>query len=94
MTVLGARFVAAVEHGLRAAILRPAGDVVAHCDRPLLAVGDGAHSRRIDSMLGQVVRTACARLAPSAILYSRVPRSSAWPSMVMVYCEYCCSQRA
>ena len=39
-------------------------------------------------------RTDWARRAPSAMLYSRVPRSSAWPSMVMVYCEYCCSQRA
>ena len=28
------------------------------------------------------MRTAWARLAPSAILYSRVPRSSAWPSTV------------
>src|SRR5208282_1156813 len=27
-------------------------------------------------------RTVCARRAPSAMLYSRVPRSSAWPSMV------------
>src|SRR5262249_1573266 len=34
------------------------------------------------------VRTAWARLAPSAMLYSRVPRSSAWPSMVKVYCGY------
>ena len=30
--------------------------------------------------------TAVARRAPSAMLYSRVPRSSAWPSMVTVYC--------
>ena len=27
-------------------------------------------------------RTDWARLVPSAMLYSRVPRSSAWPSMV------------
>src|SRR5262249_38315261 len=40
------------------------------------------------------LRTTWERLAPNAILYSRVPRSSAWPSTVMVYCEYCCSQRA
>ena len=33
---------AAVEHGLRAAVLRPAGNVVADRHRPLLAVGDGA----------------------------------------------------
>ena len=35
-----------------------------------------------------------ARRAPSARLYSRVPRSSAWPSMVIVYCGYWLSQRA
>src|SRR5688572_8892823 len=29
-----------------------------------------------------------ARRAPSAMLYSRVPRSSAWPSMTMRYCLY------
>ena len=37
------------------------------------------------------LRTVVARRAPSAILYSRVPRSSAWPSIVIVYCGYCCS---
>ena len=36
--------------------------------------------------------TAVARRAPSAMLYSRVPRSSAWPSMVTVYCGYWLSQ--
>src|SRR5215470_18035799 len=36
--------------------------------------------------------TAVALRAPSAILYSRVPRSSAWPSMVTVYCGYWLSQ--
>ena len=40
------------------------------------------------------LRTVVARRAPSAMLYSRVPRSSAWPSMVMVYCGYCCSHCA
>ena len=38
--------------------------------------------------------TAVARRAPSAMLYSRVPRSSAWPSMVTVYCGYWLSQTA
>src|SRR5262249_50862819 len=36
--------------------------------------------------------TAVALRAPSAMLYSRVPRSSAWPSMVTVYCGYWLSQ--
>ena len=40
------------------------------------------------------LRTVVARRAPSAMLYSRVPRSSAWPSMVIVYCGYCCSHCA
>ena len=40
------------------------------------------------------LRTVVARRAPSAMLYSRVPRSSAWPSIVIVYCGYCCSQWA
>ena len=85
---------AVVEHGLRAPVLRPAGDVVAHRDRPLLAVGDGADALAVTPLRARKSRTAVARRAPSAMLYSRVPRSSAWPSMVMVYCEYCCSQRA
>jgi hypothetical protein len=38
-----------VQHGDRAAILRPAGDVVANCDRAFLAVGDGAHAAAIDA---------------------------------------------
>src|SRR5262245_31345002 len=33
-----------VENGDRAPVLRPAGNVVAHRDRPLLAVGDRAHA--------------------------------------------------
>ena len=32
-------------------------------------------------------RTVCARRAPSAMLYSRVPRSSAWPSTVKAYAD-------
>src|SRR5439155_214466 len=50
----GARLVATVEHGLRAAILRPAGDVVAHRHGSLLAVGDRANALRVDAVLGQV----------------------------------------
>ena len=44
--------------------------------------------------LTRKLRTETARLAPSAILYSRVPRSSACPSMLTVWLWYCCSQRA
>ena len=51
----GARFVAAVEHRLGAAILRPAGDVVAHRHGPLLAVGDRADALGVDAVLGQEV---------------------------------------
>src|SRR5689334_2078861 len=39
-----------VEHGHRAPVLRPAGDVVADCHRTLLAVGDGAHAVCRDSL--------------------------------------------
>src|SRR5438270_400982 len=40
---------AGVQHRDRAAVLRPAGDVVAHRDRALLAIGDGAHPVRVDA---------------------------------------------
>src|SRR5579862_3146047 len=39
---------ALIEHRHRAAVLRPAGNVVAHRDRPFLAVGDGVHALRRD----------------------------------------------
>src|SRR6185503_2184472 len=52
---LGPSFVAAVEHGLGAAILRPAGNVVAHRHRALLAVGNRADALGIDAVLGQEV---------------------------------------
>src|SRR5262249_11512139 len=41
--------VAAVEHRDGTAVLRPAGDIVAHRDRPLLAVRDGAHAVAVDA---------------------------------------------
>src|SRR5665811_1601802 len=44
-----------VEHRDRAAVLRPAGDVVADRDRPLLAVGDGAHAVGLDAARDQIV---------------------------------------
>ncbi len=44
--------------------------------------------------LTRYARVAAARRAPSARLYSRVPRSSAWPSTVTEYWPYWFSQRA
>src|SRR5665811_686683 len=44
-----------VEHRDRAAVLRPAGDVVAHRHRPLLAVGDGAHAVGLDAARDQII---------------------------------------
>src|SRR5215475_13618132 len=41
---------ACVQHRDRAAVLRPAGDVVADRDRTFLAVGDRAHAARINAM--------------------------------------------
>src|SRR5215831_1713923 len=43
------------EHGHGAAILRPARNVVADRDRPLLAVGDRAHALRLHSARDQIV---------------------------------------
>ena len=51
---LVARHRAVVEHGLRPAILRPAGDVVADRDRPLLAVGDRADAACAHARLSKV----------------------------------------
>src|ERR1700712_57870 len=45
---------AGVQHGDGAAVLRPAGDVVTHRDRTLLAVGDRAHPVRIDAARGEI----------------------------------------
>src|ERR1700744_5930133 len=45
---------ARVQHGNGAAILRPAGDVVADRDWPLLAVGDGAHPTLIDAVRAHI----------------------------------------
>src|SRR5579872_5580864 len=45
----------AVEHRDRAPILRPAGDVVADRDRPLLAVADRFHARWGDSLRGEII---------------------------------------
>ena len=46
---------ARVEHRHRAAVLRPARDVVADRDRTLLAVGDRAHAVGLDAARGQIV---------------------------------------
>src|SRR5512135_1595875 len=43
-----------IQHRLRATVLRPAGDVVTHRDRPFLAVGDGPHPGSADAMRGQI----------------------------------------
>src|SRR5262245_20870477 len=42
-----------VQHGLRPPVLRPAGDIIANSDRPLLAVGDGPHPGWIDPLARQ-----------------------------------------
>jgi len=47
--------VAAVENGLRAPILGPAGNIVAHRNGALLAVRHGANARSIDSVLGEEI---------------------------------------
>src|SRR5437016_3750787 len=44
-----------VEHADRTAVLRPAGNVVADRDRPLLAVGDRAHALTLHAARGEVV---------------------------------------
>ena len=49
------RAAGAVQHRDGAAVLRPAGDVVADRDRALLAVGDGAHAVGCDAARGEVV---------------------------------------
>src|SRR5262245_38424196 len=46
---------AGIEHRDGAAVLRPAGDVVAYRDRPFLAVGDRAHAADLDAARGKVV---------------------------------------
>src|SRR5882672_7565668 len=61
---LGAGVGPAVEHGLSASVLRPAGYVVAHCHRPFLAIGDGADAGGIDSVLGQEVAHVLGALGP------------------------------
>src|SRR5215471_12036450 len=43
------------EHGHRAAILRPARDVVAHRDRTLLAVRNRPHTVGRNTALGEVI---------------------------------------
>src|SRR5271166_909452 len=45
----------AVEYSHGAAVLRPAGDVVADRDRPLLAVADRLHARSGDALGGEIV---------------------------------------
>src|SRR5471032_119601 len=56
---------AGVEDRNGAAVLRPAGDVVADRDRALLAVGDRPHPRRIDTARGEEgahrLRATCAQ---------------------------------
>src|SRR5215475_11120440 len=46
---------ARVEYRDRAAVLRPAGNVVAHRDRPLLAVGNRPHAVGIDPARSEIV---------------------------------------
>src|SRR3984893_10064904 len=46
---------ARIQHGDRAAVLRPAGDVVADRNRPFLAVGNRAHARAIDAAGDQII---------------------------------------
>src|SRR5215470_8343903 len=53
--VLGARLGATIEHCLGAPVLRPARDVVAHRNRPLLAVGDGTDATGVDAVAGQEI---------------------------------------
>ncbi len=62
----------------------------ADLDRALLAVGDGAQPRRRDARATQVFVHRVARRAPSARLYSRVPCSSAWPSIDRSDTRGCC----
>ncbi len=45
---------AGVQHRDGAAVLRPAGDVVTDRHRTLLAVGDGAHTVRIDAARSEI----------------------------------------
>src|SRR4030081_1497448 len=45
---------AGVQHRHRAAVLRPAGDVVTHRHRAFLAVGDRAHPVGIDAARGEI----------------------------------------
>src|SRR5262249_42872258 len=63
-----------VEHRDRAAVLRPARDVVAHRDWTLLAVGDRPHARRLDPTRDQVVaRGLSAARAEGDVVFARAP---------------------
>src|SRR6185369_14532845 len=44
-----------VQHRHRAPVLRPAGDVVAHRDRPLLAVGNRTHAIGFDAARDKIL---------------------------------------
>ena len=64
----------AVEHRDGAAILRPAGNVVADRDRPLLAIADRPHARSRDALGGEiVVHRLGAALAKREIVFARAP---------------------
>src|SRR5262249_20126885 len=63
-----------VEHRDRAAVLRPAGYVIAHRDRTLLAVGDGPHARALDPARDQVVpHGLSAACAECDVVFARAP---------------------
>src|SRR5476651_1098414 len=53
------------KHDDRTAVLRPARDVIANGDRPLFAVGYGAHASTLDAASGEIVThglgAACAK---------------------------------
>ena len=62
----------AVQHGDGAAVLAPAGDVVADRDRALLAVGDGLHAVAGDALGDQkVARGGGAAGAERQVIFAR-----------------------
>ena len=71
------------DHEMRAAVLRPRGFVVARYRTEIPCRSSPCAADRAECRATRrYVLTATARRSPSARLYSAVPRSSQWPSMV------------
>src|SRR6516164_3717712 len=65
-----------VQHCHRAAVLRMTEIFIADRGWPFLAVRNRMHAIDVDAARGEIIAHRMARHAPSARLYSRVPRTS------------------